>query len=73
MHPTSALGSPATNGLIGRYVQMFKTGMKKLANTTLNFKDKIPLFLLQYWTTPNWKVPSRPISMQTYLYKVGFS
>lgn len=48
LHATSAPGHPATNGLAERYVQTFKTGMKKLDNTTVNIDDRLSLFLLQY-------------------------
>lgn len=56
---TSALGHPATNGQAERYVQTFKTGMKKLANTTMNV-DRICLFLLQYQTAPNCTMGQSP-------------
>lgn len=35
LRTTSAPGHPATNGLAERYVQTFKAGLKKLANTTM--------------------------------------
>ena len=45
LHTTSGPGHPATNGLAERYVQTFKAGLKKLANTTMNIDDKLSLFL----------------------------
>lgn len=60
LHTTSAPGHPATNGLAERYVQTFKTGMKKLDNTTVNIDDRLSLFLLQYRTTPNCTTGQSP-------------
>lgn len=36
---TSAPGHLATNGLAESYIQTFKTGMKKFANTTMSVDD----------------------------------
>uniref|UniRef100_A0A665US80 Integrase catalytic domain-containing protein n=1 Tax=Echeneis naucrates TaxID=173247 RepID=A0A665US80_ECHNA len=63
LHTTSAPGHPATNGLAERYVQTFKTGMKKLANTTMNIDDRLSLFLLQYRTTPNCTTGQSPADL----------
>ncbi|KAJ8333797.1 hypothetical protein SKAU_G00411160 [Synaphobranchus kaupii] len=63
LHTTSAPGHPATNGLAERYVQTFKAGMKKLANTNMNIEDKISLFLLQYRSTPNCTTGQSPADL----------
>lgn len=67
LHTTSAPGHPATNGLAERYVQTFKSGMKKLANTTMNVDDKLSLFfslfLLPYRTTPNCPTEQSPADL----------
>ena len=63
LHTTSAPGHPATNGLAERYVQTFKTGMKKLANTTMNIDDRLSLFLFQYRTTPNCTTGQSPADL----------
>lgn len=63
LHTTSAPGHPATNGLVERYVQTFKTGMKKLASTTMNIDDRLSLFLLQYRTTPNYTTGQCPADL----------
>lgn len=63
LHTTSAPGHPATNGLAERYVQTFRSGMKKLANTTMNVDDKLSLFLLQYRTTPNCPMEQSPADL----------
>lgn len=60
LHTTNAPGHPATNGLAERYVQTFKTGIKKLASTTINVDDKLSLFLLQYRTMPNCTTGQSP-------------
>lgn len=39
---------------------MFKSGMKKLAHTSLDVEDKISLFLMQYHTTPNCTTGQTP-------------
>lgn len=63
LHTTSAPGHLATNGLAERYVQTFRSGMKKLANTTMNVDDKLSLFLLQYRTTPNCPMEQSPADL----------
>lgn len=63
LHTTSAPGHPSTNGLVQRYVQTFKTGMKKLASTTMNIDDRLSLFLLQYRTTPNYTTGQCPADL----------
>lgn len=63
LHTTSTPGHPATNGLAERYVRTFKTGIKKLANTTVNIDDRLSLFLLQYRTTPNCTTGQSPADL----------
>lgn len=63
LHTTSAPGHPATNGLAERYVQTFKSGMKKLAHLTMDLEDKISLFLMQYRTTPNCTTGQSPADL----------
>lgn len=53
LHTMSPLGLPATNALAERYVQTFKMGTKKLANSPMNIDDRSSLFLLPYRTTFN--------------------
>lgn len=63
LHTTSAPGHPATSGLAERYVQTFKVGLERLANTTFNIEDKISLFLLQYQTTLNCTTGQSPADL----------
>lgn len=63
LHTTSATGHPATNGLAERYVQTFKSGMKKLASSDQDIEDKLSLFLLQYRTTPNCTTGQSPADL----------
>lgn len=63
LHTTNAPGHPPTNGLAERYVQTFKTGIEKLASTTINVDDKLSLFLLQYRTTPNCTTGQSPADL----------
>ncbi|XP_041957495.1 uncharacterized protein K02A2.6-like [Alosa sapidissima] len=59
LHSTSAPGHPASNGLAERYVQTFKSGIKKLGQTTMDLEDKISVFLMQYRCTPNCTTAGR--------------
>lgn len=63
LHTTNAPGHPAKNGLAERYVQTFKTGIRKLASTTINVDDKLSLFLLQYRTMPNCTTGQSPADL----------
>ena len=63
LHSTSAPGHPASNGLAERYVQTFKSGIKKLSQTTLDIEDKISVFLMQYCCTPNCTTGQSPADL----------
>lgn len=63
LHSTSAPGHPASNGLAERYVQTFKSGMKKLGQTTMDIEDKISVFLMQNRCTPNCTTGQSPADL----------
>lgn len=62
-HSTSTPGHPATNGLAERYVQTYKSGMKKRAHSTTDLEERISLFLMQYRTTPNFTTGQSPVDL----------
>ena len=63
LHSTSAPGHPTTNWLAERYIQTFKSGMKKLANTAMDIEDKVSLLLLEHRTTPNCTIGQMPADL----------